>query len=81
MDHLSIEFDVLNGYSLKNVEPQTHLSGAFIDKMAAQIQLKGEHIGIMGVVHPNVLKNYELKVPCIALELNVSKIVDIMNLL
>eukprot|EP00052_Salpingoeca_macrocollata_P035313 m.14262 g.14262 ORF g.14262 m.14262 type:complete len:606 (+) comp7821_c0_seq1:917-2734(+) len=38
---------------------------------AADIFYKGQRVGVLGVVHPEVLANYELKAPCSALELDI----------
>ena len=44
------------------------LDPAFFDKLgAADIILDGRRVGVIGVVHPEVLSNFGLKNPCGAL--------------
>lgn len=37
----------------------------------AQIYYRGVSIGVMGVVHPEVITGYELNMPCSAFEINI----------
>lgn len=37
----------------------------------ASIEVNGKSIGIVGVVHPDVIHNFELNMPCCALEINI----------
>ncbi len=54
-----------------SLEPQ--LSPAedprFIPGRAAEIRVKGRKVGIMGEVHPRVLENWGIQMPCAAVEL------------
>jgi len=45
--------------------------GAFFPGRAAEVLYKGLVIGVMGVVHPDVLSKFEIVHPCAALEINV----------
>eukprot|EP00729_Bicosta_minor_P009676 gene9676-21229_t len=50
---------------------ESHDPAFFGDLAAADIIYKGERIGVMGVVHPEVLTNFSLDNPCGALELEL----------
>lgn len=51
---------------LQNIDP------AFFKELgAADVICGGESIGVLGVVHPEVLQNFELKYPVAALELKL----------
>jgi len=54
-----------------SLEPQ--LSPAedprFIPGRAAEIRVKGKRVGIMGEIHPRVLENWGIQMPCAAVEL------------
>jgi phenylalanyl-tRNA synthetase beta chain len=41
----------------------------FFTRRGVSIQLNGKKIGSMGVIHPEVLSNFELKYPVSALEI------------
>lgn len=42
----------------------------YFPKRGADVMLKGKKIGTIGVLHPEVLKNFELKNPVSVLELD-----------
>ncbi|GAM21674.1 hypothetical protein SAMD00019534_048490 [Acytostelium subglobosum LB1] len=44
----------------------------FMDGMGVDIMVDGKKIGVMGVVHPIVLKNYGIAYPCSLLEIEVN---------
>ncbi|OTF69740.1 hypothetical protein BLA29_013201 [Euroglyphus maynei] len=46
----------------------------FLENRCAEILLNGKIIGIMGVVHPEVVGNFELALPCSALEITIQDI-------
>jgi phenylalanyl-tRNA synthetase beta subunit len=37
--------------------------------------VSGENIGIVGVLHPNVIEQFGLKLPCSVLEINIEPFV------
>jgi phenylalanyl-tRNA synthetase beta chain len=41
----------------------------FISGRAAEIKVKGKKVGIMGEIHPRVLENWGIQMPCAAAEL------------
>ncbi|XP_014256181.1 phenylalanine--tRNA ligase beta subunit [Cimex lectularius] len=66
MQLLEIPWSKEGGYYLNGIDDET-----FFPKRCAQVLLNGKPIGILGVLHPEVIKGFELKFPCSALELNV----------
>ncbi len=47
----------------------------FFEGSRADIYLDGQKIGVFGVVHPQVLSNYEIPFPCVALEMTLEPFV------
>ena len=45
----------------------------FFAGRCAEVVALGSPIGMIGVVHPAVLENFELQMPCAALEINIEK--------
>jgi len=70
MCKLSVKLDQKNGYFIKTAEDPTFMSGR-----QAHVLFKGEVIGIFGVIHPQVLLNFEWPFPTSVLELNVEPLV------
>jgi len=62
--------DVL-GLNLK-VRPSAHPS--FIDGRVGDIYHKGKKVGLIGEIHPEVLSKYELLVPVVGFELDLSEV-------
>lgn len=56
------------GYYLK-----AHEDGTFFPGRCALVIANGRQIGIMGVLHPDVVHNFELNLPCAILELDVEE--------
>ena len=48
----------------------------FLKNMQVEITFKGKNIGYMGIVHPEVLKNYKIKYPVCALEIHMNDIFE-----
>jgi len=55
-----------NGYYIKPSEDPTFFPGR-----RADVWLGDKKIAVLGVIHPEVLKNYEIPFPCSALEIDV----------
>ena len=55
------------------VKPSTNAS--FFPGRCADIFYNGQYIGVMGVLHPEVLSNFDLNMPCACLEITVSPFV------
>ena len=51
----------------------------FIPGRQAGLLYNGEQIGIFGEVHPQVLENWDINIPCFAGELNIEKILKSQN--
>lgn len=51
----------------------------FIPGRQAGLLYNGEQIGIFGEVHPQVLENWDINIPCFAGELNIEKILKRQN--
>ncbi|CAF1020596.1 unnamed protein product [Rotaria sp. Silwood1] len=48
---------------------------AFFPGRHAQVIVGGENIGVVGVLHPNVIEHFGLKLPCSILEINIEPFV------
>merc|ERR1712002_67502 len=59
-----------SGYYLKPIEESTFLSGR-----SAEVIVNGKSIGKLGVLHPDVIKMFDLNLPCAIVELNIEKLV------
>ena len=79
--HIGVAFGTASGYELRDLRPETYLAGALIPNMAAEVWLRGEFVGVMGVASPAVLQNFEIKIPVTVLELNVQRICEMCGLL
>ncbi len=55
-----------------NLEEENH--GSFIEGRVGRIIVKGEKIGLIGEIHPQVLQNWGLENPAAAFEIDLSKI-------
>jgi len=55
-----------SGYYLRAAEDST-----YFPNMTAEVVFRGSHIGSFGVLHPEVLKNYELSFPASALHIEI----------
>ena len=56
-------------YEVKEVEDPR-----FIPGRQAAIMVKGKQVGVFGEVHPQVLENWQISVPCVAGELNLEEL-------
>ena len=70
LDHIMILLDIPRdaekGYSVRESK-----DGAFFDGRCADILLKGEAIGVMGIIHPQTLHNFDIPFPTAAIEMRV----------
>ena len=56
-----------------------HIAGCddeplFFGNQSAAVWLRGRRIGVVGAVHPHVLKNFKLSLPCSVFEIVVQDI-------
>ncbi|KAL0275151.1 UNVERIFIED_CONTAM: hypothetical protein PYX00_003101 [Menopon gallinae] len=69
MQCLSVPFDAEKkgcGYYLRACEDET-----YFPKRCAEVIHNKNVIGTLGILHPNVIKDFELGMPCSALEINI----------
>jgi phenylalanyl-tRNA synthetase beta chain len=64
----------LKKWTVKEAEHPSFLQGR-----AAMILFKGTELSVVGEIHPEVLKNFELENPTGAFEIDLQKIVDVAN--
>lgn len=58
-------------YKLEQMDSDYTYAPCFIAELSAKIVLSGQNIGHVGVVHPEILSNFEIDAPCSILELNL----------
>jgi len=58
-------------YEIRSSEDPT-----FFPKRRADIFIDGQKVGVFGIVHPGVLKNFNLTYPCSIMELNIEILLD-----
>jgi phenylalanyl-tRNA synthetase beta chain len=56
------------------LEPLVHPS--FLDGRVGKIVSQGRAIGLLGEVHPEVLEQWQIGVPAVALELEIDRLVE-----
>ncbi|XP_014665545.1 PREDICTED: phenylalanine--tRNA ligase beta subunit-like isoform X2 [Priapulus caudatus] len=66
MQLLAVPFSRECGYHIRSCEDATYFPGR-----CAEIVYKGEVIGRLGVLHPDVIVKFDLSLPCAALEINI----------
>jgi len=54
------------GYVIRPTDDPTYFPGR-----CAQIICRGQCIGKIGVLHPEVISNFDLSLPCSAFEINI----------
>lgn len=64
----------------KDVELKRKSSSLFIEGRVASINADGMEIGILGEIHPQILVNFGLYNPAVAMEVNVSKLMNLESL-
>jgi len=65
---------ILRDLNINEYEIDAFEHGSFIPGRCASIIVDSEKIGFFGEVHPQVIENFELGYPIIAMEINLSKI-------
>ncbi|KAK6177678.1 hypothetical protein SNE40_015732 [Patella caerulea] len=66
MKLLEIPYDKNNGYYIKASDDSTYFPGR-----CAEIIVKGQSIGRLGTLHPDVITKFDLNQPCSAVEINI----------
>ncbi|GJJ07485.1 hypothetical protein Clacol_001687 [Clathrus columnatus] len=59
------------GYYLKETDDSTFLPGRAASIYYRESSSRDVKIGVLGILHPNVLQNFEINYPCSALEFNL----------
>ncbi|CAH0389432.1 unnamed protein product [Bemisia tabaci] len=70
MQLLEVPRDKEKGYYITSSDDVT-----YFPQRCAQILYRGKVIGLMGILHPNVLSNFELTMPCSVFEINIEPFV------
>ncbi|XP_065221867.1 phenylalanine--tRNA ligase beta subunit [Planococcus citri] len=70
MQYLEVPRDAEKGYTIRSAEDST-----FFPERCADILYKGEKIGVMGILHPEVVTEFVLALPCSCLEFNIEPFV------
>uniref|UniRef100_A0A6U2AIS2 phenylalanine--tRNA ligase n=2 Tax=Hemiselmis andersenii TaxID=464988 RepID=A0A6U2AIS2_HEMAN len=61
-----------DGYALKEAK-----DGAFFDGRCAHVMLRGEAVGVTGMLHPEALEAFDIPFPCSCVEIRMDKITGI----
>jgi len=75
----AVAFSLFKNLS-KDVELERKSSSLFIDGRVASINVDGREIGILGEIHPQILVNFGLHNPAVAMELDVTKLMYLESL-
>jgi len=60
-----------SGYYLDNQKEDS----AFFPGRHAELIVSGKNLGVIGVLHPNVIEQFGLKLPCSVVEINIEPFV------
>ncbi|MBS3145629.1 phenylalanine--tRNA ligase subunit beta [Candidatus Woesearchaeota archaeon] len=52
--------------------------GSFIDGRVGRVNVKGKNVAYIGEIHPQVISNWDLELPVVALELNLSDLMEVI---
>ncbi|XP_072042150.1 phenylalanine--tRNA ligase beta subunit-like [Amphiura filiformis] len=66
MQLVQVPLSKQNGFHIRAAEDPTYFPGR-----CAEVIVRGQSIGRLGVIHPNVLSKFELPMPCAALEITI----------
>jgi phenylalanyl-tRNA synthetase beta chain len=75
-DVQSIVYTTLKTLNLKQWSIEGFHYESFIDGRSARIEMEGAEIAILGEIHPEILKNFELENPVVALEINMTELLN-----
>jgi|SRR3989344_5613186 len=68
-------FNILNlKYEMNEVEYES-----FIPGRSGKIIINDKEIGLIGEIHPEVLRNYNLEIPCAVLEINLTELFKLIK--
>lgn len=57
-----------------SLEPMQHPS--FLEGRAGRILVAGKPVGVIGEVHPEVLERWQIAMPVVAFDLNLSQLIS-----
>jgi len=72
LDYLFRMLDI--EYDMEEVEHDSFISGR-----VARVSVKGKKVAFIGEINPKVLENFEVGVPVVGFELNISELFDAIN--
>jgi phenylalanyl-tRNA synthetase beta chain len=67
---------LLANLGLRNWQIKEAKHPSFLEGRIAAVYVKGERLGILGEVHPEVLNNFELENPTVAFEINLDPLLE-----
>jgi len=73
-DAQSIVYTTFKTLNLKQWSIESSRYHSFIGGRSARIKLDGTETAILGEIHPDVLKNFKLENPVVALEINITEL-------
>ncbi len=87
-DHLGVAFTPGNYTDLKQtldylsqnlgfsfeVKEEQNLNSFFVEGRSAEIIFEGERIGLIGEIHPKILRNWKIKMPVSIFEINLERV-------
>ena len=75
-NQLNAHIAALLYYLVAPYELVEHADARFIDGRCAAVRINGQQIGIFGEVHPQVLENWGVEVPCAAAEFDLDRLLQ-----
>jgi phenylalanyl-tRNA synthetase beta chain len=75
-NQLNAHIAALLYYLVAPYELAEHADARFIDGRCAAVRVNGQEIGIFGEVHPQVLENWGVEVPCAAAEFDLDRLLQ-----
>lgn len=73
MAKLDVPKEETNGYTLMESKDER-----FFEDGQADIYIRGVKIGTFGIVHPNILKNFDIKFPVTLAEIDIEHIFNMI---
>ena len=68
--------DLLMYYLRKTYDLQPIAHPSFIDGRIGKIAVDGHALGVMGEIHPRILENWQIEMPCTVFELDLDKMLN-----
>ncbi len=77
MQFLGLEYEVKeqsNEIASSSATPTESQHGSFIEGRVGDVYVDGKKVGLIGEIHPQVLDNWDLRMPLVSLEINIEKL-------